>query len=339
METITLRKKTAIYSLFFLVLTLIIGVEYFAVQQAKFYETNSLLPYAVGIDLLIILPILYYFLIIRRLKQHILTLVFGVSLSITVAHFILPQTHYFIIAYAEKLLIVIEILFVAYVLIKLKSIIQEYQLLNTVRQDFVSNIKKSFQKHISTSPLINFLVSELIILRYGLFFWLQAKKEVADNDFTMHQNSGFIALFSVLIFVSGIECFVAHLLVSSYNQTAAWILTAIGVYSSIFLVAHLFAVIDQRVSIETDKILVRVGLFWDFEIKKKDIAQVEMIKKDIGKTTKEQLNTSKLLLTQPNIVIYLTEKHSVSGIYGMTKEVNTIYLYIDNYQKFSDSMK
>jgi hypothetical protein len=322
-----------------LVLALIISIEYFVVQQAKFYETNSLLPYAVGIDLLIILPILYYFLIIKRLKQHILTLVFGVSLSITAAHFILPKTHYFIIEYAEKLLIVLEILFIGYVLIKLKSIIQEYRILNVARQDFVSNIKKSFQKHIGTSPLMSFLLSELIMLRYGLFFWLRTKKKAADNDFTMHQNSGFIALFSVLIFISGIEYFVAHLLVSKYNETAAWILTAISAYSLIFLIAHLFAVIDQRIIIETDKILVRVGLFWDFEIQKKDIAKVEMIKKDIGKTAKEQLNTSKLLLTQPNIVIYLTEKHSILGIYGMTKEVDTVYLYIDEFQKFSERVK
>jgi VIT1/CCC1 family predicted Fe2+/Mn2+ transporter len=144
MESIALHKKVSIYSLFLLTLLSILGFEYFAVQQAKFYEPNSFLPYAVGIDLLVIIPILYYFLIVKRLKQHIITLVFGVSLSVTVSYFILPSSHHFIIGYAEKLLIVLEILLVGYVLIKLKSIVGEYQRLNTIHDDFIGNLKKSF---------------------------------------------------------------------------------------------------------------------------------------------------------------------------------------------------
>lgn len=338
METITLRKKTSIYSIFFIVLALIVGVEYFVVQQPQFYEPSSFIPYAVGIDLLIMIPILYYFLIVKRLKQHILTLVFGVSLSVTVSYFILPKSHYFIIEYAEKLLVILEILFVGYVLIKAKSIIEEYRRLNINHYDFIGNLKKSFQKNVGVSPLINFLVSELIMLRYGLFFWIKAKKSITDNEFTIHQNSGFIALFSVLIFVSVIECCVIHLLVGHYYETLAWILTAISIYSLVFLVAHLFAVIDQRISIDASKIFVRVGFFWNFEIQKSHIDKVEIIKKDIDKTTEDELNTCKLLLTQPNIAIYLTEKYAISGIYGLKREVNVIYLCVDDGKRFVEML-
>lgn len=339
MEILINHKKINAYGLFFLAFVIIVFVEHFAVQQVKFYEINSFLPYAVGIDLLIIVPILYYFLIVRQLKQNVITLVFGLSLAVSTAYLIIPKTHHFLIEYAEKLLIIMEIGVVFYIIIKFKSIIQEYNLLNKVQQDFVKNIRISFQKHVGTSPLINFLVSELIMLRYGLFFWLGAKRKSQNQDFTMHQNSGFIALFSVIIFVGIIECFVAHLLLNRFNELLAWVITGISIYSFVFLVAHLFSVVDQKITIESDKIIIRIGIFWNFEIEKKYISEVAIIKKEIDKTTKEELNTSKLLLTQPNILIKLSQKQRISGIYGVVKEIDAIYLHIDEFKKFYEELK
>jgi hypothetical protein len=334
---ITLNNRLKWVVLFAMLSLGIVLVEYFVVQMPKFYEPNSPLPLVVSIDLVVILPVLYYFLIIKKLQASWLSLIGAIGTSLSIAYFILPISHQNYLHYFEKGLIICELGLLLYILIKIRNIYTSYLQFKQTSFDFIQNIQNAFFQQVGNHFLVRILVSELVMLRYGLFFWVGDKneKDIENQNFTIHKESGFVALFVTLLFVAGIETFVVHLIVVNYNLVIAWILTAFSSYSFLFLIAHLVAVQRRVISIHSDKISIRIGFVWNFEIPISNIHEIQKIN-DIPQNQKDTLNLSKFLMTSPNTLIVLKEPMKVYGLYGMNKTTRNICLTVDEANRWME---
>jgi hypothetical protein len=332
---IVLNHRIKWISLFAILSLSIVLVEYFIVQTPNFYETNSMMPLAVSIDLVVILPILYYFLIIKKLNTSWLSLIGAISISLIIAYVILPNTHQNYLHYVEKILIFCELVLLLYVIIKIRSIYKSYFQFKQTSFDFIQNIQNAFFQHVGNNLFVRILLSELILLRYGLFCWLGDKNEknTEYQNFTIYKESGFVGLFLTILFVAGIEAFVVHLIVVKYNWIVAWITTALSLYSILFLIAHLIAVQRRVISIHSEMISIRIGFIWNFEIPFSNILEIQKIN-DIPQNKKNILNLSSALMTSPNTMITLKEPIKVYGLYGINKISHYICLNVDEVNRW-----
>ena len=337
METIlSSQKKWTI--LFIFICAGIIAVEYYVTFMPQFYEAQSLLPFAVSFDLLVVLPVLFYFLVVRSLKLSVSSVVFAFVAALGLGYLILPASHQYYLGYAEGGLILAELGLLLYTIIKIRKIITEYKRLSVIAPDFVKNLYLAFQRHLGMNVFVNFLAGEISMLRYGLFFWLNKKESKnTEQDYSIHKNSGFVVLFSTLLFVTILETVVLHILLSFWNSVIAIVFSVLSIYTFIFLLAYMIAIIRRKISIDTENLHIRIGILWNFEIKRNNILDIEKIK-EANPSDKTQLNTSSYLLTSPNVLIRLKNPIKVSGIYGLSKTIQSLCLQVDDLERFIGEM-
>jgi hypothetical protein len=88
--------------------------------------------------------------------------------------------------------------------------------------------------------VLSIVVNELSTVRYGLLFWLGGPEvRPGQKSFTTHRESGYAAVWTVLLFVLLIETVGLHFLLWRWSPVAAFIATGLSIYSIVFFVADL----------------------------------------------------------------------------------------------------
>jgi len=328
MQLPILNHRTRAYLPFLLLAALLLAVEYAITQSARFHQQPETLSLAISADLLLTLPGLYYLLVARRLKQGLLSVVLILSLALGFGYWILPPAHQTYLRYGEQALVLAEAGVFGWVLLRLRRILRTYRALASREADFIRNLHEAVRTHLGPHPVIHVLIGEVIMLRYSLFGWLGGPEQPAGPAYSLHRQSGFVALLSMLIAVSLVEAFVAHLLLVRFSPAAAWGLTALSLYSTLFLVAHGVSVTRRQISLQPEALVVRVGMIWNFSLDRATIEAVERIR-ELDPADKNTLNTARLLLTPPNVRIRLNRPLRVTGLYGIQKTVQAVALVVD----------
>lgn len=311
---------------------LIIGAELFAVQSSAFSRYPDWVSTGVTIDMVVIIPAFYYVLIVRHLKINAKSLlaVFGIVLSITTR--ILPANHQQFIDLLRQSLILLELFFVGYALLRIKQLISHYQQLSVQNPDFTRNLLHSLDTILGHSRFNRILVSELSILRYGLLgSWVPVEKTAADKAFSSHQASGQTALTIGLMLVGLIETVVLHVLLNRWSPLVAWCATIAGFYGLLFFVADLVATIKRPVLIRDNQVIFRFGLRSYGEV------AIHLIDQIVAINDKPERHSDLLtgtLLAAPNLLITLREPVVMNGPFGTQRSVRRIALRIDNKQQF-----
>ena len=196
--TNTISNKIWIYS-FIGISVLIIAVEYLVVHSSKFISHQNLISLAVTIDLTIIIPIIYYFLIPRKLNVPSITVLIVFFLCTIVAAILIPSKDHKYLDEIKYLLIFTELAMSLYTIIKLRKIIKEYKFQSQIRSDFIYNLTIAMEKVMGNFKIWPILIGEINTFRYGLFFWL-GKKEIKEGQkfFTTHKNSGYTAIWAII---------------------------------------------------------------------------------------------------------------------------------------------
>jgi hypothetical protein len=310
----------------------VIGLEITIVRSAAFGRQPDWIAMGIIVDMAVGIPALYYFLIIRRLTVSARSLLFIVGLSLSLTALILPTNHQQLVGLLRWTLVILELGFVGYALIRVNQIIRHYRQLTTKTVDFTANLLKSLDVTLGHSRFNRILVSELSLLRYGLAGWLvPVEKAESDVAFTSHQKSGQVTLTVGLIVIGLIETLVVHLLVNRWNPTIAWFATVAGFYGLLFFVADLMATIKRPVLVQTNRIVLRFGLRGYGVI---DRQNVELIRAINNKPERNISTMNGAFLTAPNVLISLREPVTMSGLMGIQRSVTRIALFIDDKEKF-----
>ena len=124
------------------------------------------------------------------------------------------------------------------------------------------------------------------------------------------------ALFGVLAGVSVMEAGLVHLVVMRWSAAAAWGLTAISAYGTVWLVAMARAFVLRPVLVESGELVVRGGMMWTLRVPLVIVEDAEC-----G-------------LRLPLFSAAVTAR----GMYGMTKRVRSVGLAMDDRAGFVGSL-
>ena len=315
---------------------LVILSSVFIVESGMFWQDPQALAFGITYDLVLTSPLLYLFLI-RNKPIPKITVITLFIVGLVIASYLLPDDfHFHLNILKTYFLPAVELGVLLFLLIQTRKTIREFKQAPH-RQDFLSQLRYAAINTSGSSIIGNVLASELALVYYSLFSW--NKTPVPDkNTFSYHRKSGSPALFGVVILLLFVETIALHFIIGLWSPLVAWILTLSSVYAGLQIMAHLKACLQRPVLLAEGKIIVRYGLFGDVDIPFESIANVYEIKNFPagGKATQLALLKG---IEPHNLAIELKEAASLTGVYGIRKNFQTLLLFIDQKETFLDAIK
>lgn len=303
------------------------------VKSSIFKEHPNELSVGITIDLLLTVP-LVYFLLIRKTKIPKTTVVPLLVLVLIICTFILPsENQYYLNLFKTWIFPIVELSILSFVIYNIRKGIKRYKLNKTESFDFFTTLKNTCYE-ILPKGVVTPVVTEIAVFYYGFLYW--KKRELKENEFSYHKDSGTITLLIAIILIVAIETVVFHVLLSKWSSIAAWVLTFLSIYSGIQIFGFLKSMFKRPISIENNRLYLRYGIMTETAIDLKDIETVEISSKDID-LNKETRKLSFLgELESHNIIIRLKKENELIGLYGIKRKYKNLALYIDDKIEFTN---
>ena len=191
-------------------------------MNSSFLNGNDTLNFAITADLLLTVP-LVYFLLIRKSEIPNTTVIPVMIIGLLVGSYFLPQeSQTYLSIFKTWALPVIEISILIFVTIKVRRAIKKYKDLKGSIPDFYNALKSTCYEILPKKLVLPF-ATEVAVFYYGFINW--KTKEINENEFAYHKNSGTTALFGGFIMIIGIETVALHFLLARWSIVAAWVLS------------------------------------------------------------------------------------------------------------------
>lgn len=292
----------------------------------------------VTIDLALCIPLVYYFTICRKLNAPRISVLIVFLVCVGLATLIIPAESQLYLVQLKKLLLVTELILISFFFWKLRSIVKRYKALSEISPDFIFNLRGAFNQVVGQGVAGSILISEIAMLRYGIFWWL-GKKEIESHEpsFSVHRETGYVAIWIVMCAVILVETILVHMLLWRWNMGIAIFATVLSVYGLIFFIADLSALIKRPITIRNNTLLLRVGIRWNAEIPLSTIKEIVFAKGFDKEKEKETLDCS--VMKDPNAILSLNEPIVVAGLYGIKKTAARIAFNIDDFRLFEDAVR
>lgn len=141
-----------------------------------------------------------------------------ITLCSVAAYMFLPSTQQHYILQIRKLSVLAELGIVVYAITKFRHIKRLYTGLQQQLPDTAHHLQQSIIKVLGNTLAVRLLACELTVLRFGILCWYKTAPIPANaKSFSTHRESGYAALFGVIIGVAMIEIFALHLLLIKYS--------------------------------------------------------------------------------------------------------------------------
>lgn len=289
------------------------------------------MPFAIVIDLTFTLPLAYLFFI-RKTKISKLTAIPVFVFGLFFATLILPQENSLLSILKMTVFPALEIGvlgFAGYTIFKARK---TFRTLKTKGFDTMENLRETLASEFPSPALGKAAAFEITVFYYAFLKWRGAKR--SENSFTYHREKGVLALISVFIFLILAETAALHFIVENYSKIIAWILTVTSAYLVLQLFAHLKAIIFRPIVLGKNEIFVRCGILGDAKIGYDKIEKIENLNQEFIKEKDAVKIVVAGKLTAPNVKIILRETQVFTGFYGIERKFKTMYLSIDEAEKF-----
>ena len=283
---------------------------------------------AVGIgaalDVAVTVPALYFFLVIRGGLQPVISVLPLCLLGLVRATYLAPQIAWTRPAVAASA----ELAVVGLIALRLRRGLRTAE----ADTDIVSRIATAARDLVPSTKVAAILAGEIAVFYYAFASWKQRPHaREGSRAYSIHRKSGVADLFTVLAAVSLVETVLVHLVVMRWSVAAAWALSALSIYGTVWLVAMARSFILRPVLLKDGELIARSGLLWTVRIPLATVASVE---------SGAEGYTMKLPpASQPNVVLRLSEAVTAHGIYGITRRVSSVAMAIDDRTSFVRALR
>ncbi len=300
-------------------------------MRTSFASNNSILGLAITIDLIVIVPLIYY-LLIRKTTIPKSTVIPMMVAGLLIGTYILPKDNQeYLNMFKVWALPFIEISVLSFILFKVRSALKKYKDKKSLTSDFFS-ILKSTCYEILPQRLVMPFVTEIAVFYYGFANW--KTREIKENEYTYHKKSGTLAIMFAFVFLIGIETFAFHLLLSRWNIVIAWIFTGLSLYSAVQIYGFAKSLSKRPILINSNSLSLRYGILNEVEIQFSDIENIVLSKERIKQDNIKRKLSPLGDIESHNVIIHLKSENTLTGIYGLQKKFKVLGLHIDKATDF-----
>ncbi|MEQ6165671.1 hypothetical protein AAOE16_00635 [Ekhidna sp. MALMAid0563] len=304
------------------------------VNTPLFSEDPASLSMAITFDLLVSTPVLY-FLTIRKRTIPNTTVIPAFILGIVIASIILPSEHQYYLSQVKIwILPVVEIGIISYIIITIRRTFKSFKL--TGETDFFSAAKAASAKILPKRVAILF-ATELSVFYYGVFAW--KKRRLSLNEYSYHQKTSTQMVLGVFFFIIMIEAIAVHLLLQSWSQVVAWILTCLSIYGCFQILGILKSLSRRPISIKNDAVILRYGIMNEVEVPYNQIKQIAAFTTTVEKSDGYVHLSPFKDMEGHNILIEVENEMELNGFYGVKKSFEKLLIYTDEPERFLKKME
>ena len=168
------------------------------------------------------------------------------------------------------------------------------------------------------------IACELTIVQCAFAGWRRPR----GDWFSVHRANGWGLYASTFVALTLVETPLVHVALSAFGHTTiAWVLTALSLYSVLWLVGDLHALRHGGVAVRGELLEIRLGVRWRARIRRADIVWAARCD---GATCK----ASDFSILGANVVLRLAAPHAVRGLFGRPRVVREVALSVDDADGF-----
>ncbi|MFZ3580040.1 hypothetical protein [Virgibacillus sp. DJP39] len=343
--------------LFFLFL---IFIPNYLVMKIKLVgPVNDLIALGTAIDLVVILPLMLYFLGFKK-RVSLLVLFAFVFLGLLLANWMIPREADLYLTYFNQTVLILEAGLITFELVVLVALVKKFPvLLNNYRKEkhihyhfllsFSAAIQRTFvfknEKLNKFQFTLRVLATDIAAVYYSLFSWRKKApivKQGQTHSFTFHKNASYLGVFFLLVHAMALEIVAVHFLVAQFSHTWAWILTGLDVYAMLFIISDYQAIRLSPVILDSNGIHFQEGIRQYGFVQWKEVKGVTENILTPSEVDKERKSISLALhgLERDQIpyVIKLNQPVKIRQIFGFRKEILSIYIKMDNTEEFTSAI-
>ncbi len=285
---------------------------------------------AVGLttDMVVVVPLAFYLLVVRRRRLPLVTLVPVFVLSVLAASRVLPAGHQQPLRVLEALAVLMELGLIGWVAWRATRALRKAR--RDATADPLEQLRHAAFELTRNDRVAAVLALDLGVFYYGLGSWrARPHAPLGSSAFTHHRRSGHAAIVFAFLLIMAAEGFAVHLLLRMWSTLAAWLFTIGTAYGALWLIADYRATVLRPILVSDESILVRAGFRCILRVPRACIAEVGRQKPEFGKAS---LNLT--FLGTPTRWLTLSEPMLALGPYGLHRRVRAIGIGPDTPDEF-----
>lgn len=327
-----IKNKWLLIGLIFTVISVLVFLPF----TKQFRENPEIFSVAILLDLLVTIPLLYLMLIWKRQIPKF-TVAYVIIGCILLANFIIPEAHKKLLTQIQIIAIpLIEVGIFGLVIYKLRSLRQRFKEIQ--EEDFYNKLV------IACEQVFPKRVARILATELGVFYYLfnfSGTTVHKENQYTYYKKSGIKMVIGVFLCLLVVETFIVHILVSKWHEGFAWVLTFLGCYAMLQILAIIQSMDKRPISIDNNKKILKLnyGFACQSQIPFAWIKSIGPHKSELRNNKNHTFLSVFDLLDTNNVTIELNKENILYKIYGIEKKYDSISLFVDDKERFVHDVK
>lgn len=273
---------------------------------------------ALTFDLVVVVPLAFYLLVVRRRALPIVTMVPILVLSALGASRVIPAGHHQVLRVLEALALPAELTLLGWIGWRAARALREAR--RDATADPIEQLRHAAFELTRNPRVAAVIASEIAVFWYAIGSWRsRAHAPGGAVAFSHHRRSGHAGIVFGFILVLAVEGLAVHLLLLQWSPLAAWIFTTGTAYGAMWLIADFRATVLRPILVRDASIVFRAGFRFTLQVPLSRIAVVGRERPRFGSAS-----VNLTFLGTPTHWLTLSEPMFAIGAYGFRRRVRAI---------------
>mgnify|MGYP000040927686 CR=1 FL=1 len=303
-------------------LIVLLALVFLLLKPVVFSGSESAMYMAITVDLLLTLPVVYFFTI-RKTSIPNISVVPVFIVGLVLGSLLIPLDYQGGINLAQTwVLPVVELTVISLVSYKVIALRKQFKRTDG-GLDFMDRLRMAVTDTVPIQ-LVGALTTEVSMFYYALISW---KKPILNSkEYSYHRNNASIAMLYALLLAILVETIAIHFILIQWSNALAWVFSALSVYTGLQVFALIKSIPRRPITLNGNQLVIRNGLLGDCRVELNNIAQMEVFRNDLPEAYDKM---KKLSLFEQNLVFHFKDEITIVGLYGIRRKVKALAFYAD----------
>jgi hypothetical protein len=304
------------------------------VQAIQAGAHPRLLADALTLDLIVTVPVVYWFLAVRRAGWPRLSVVPVFVLSVAGTRLVPGLEAGRLIHGLEWVAIPAELLLLT--VVARRAFAMSRALRAGEGGDALESLRRAAIELVEVERVAEVIAYEAAVLWYAVAGGGRHATPPGSDAFGVRRRSGYGPVLVGLFFALVAEAIAVHLLVRRWSIVAAWILTILTGYAALWLIGDFRALGRRTILVTGDALIVRLGLRWSVRV---PLGAIRAVRASGSPKPAAPDHLRAVILGDERQVVELDCELEAVGFYGIRRRVRSIGLSVDEPERFLRSLE